>query len=63
MVIALVGNKADLLDEDDRNKKYGKYTNYSVLDTEEDNEHSDRSEKMPSRRRKQSDAFLHMAQP
>ena len=55
VIIALVANKADLVDEDDKQKKYGKYAtngtgsyqnsdrdNYSnlVLDTEEDNENS-----------------------
>lgn len=46
MVIALVGNKADLVEEDDRLKGYGKFENLRhnytnlVLDTEEDNENS-----------------------
>ena len=51
VVIALVANKADLVDEDDRQKGYGKYGpgnqdhRYSglsdqILETEEDNENS-----------------------
>ena len=51
VVIALVANKADLVDEDDRQKGYGKYGpdaqdhQYSglsdqILETEEDNENS-----------------------
>ena len=44
VVIALVANKADLVDEDDRKQSYGKYAAHvQVLDTEEDNEHSERS--------------------
>lgn len=46
VVIALVGNKADLVIDDDRNNNYGKFaaSTYSqqVLDTEEDNENSER---------------------
>ena len=50
VIIALVANKSDLVDEDDRSKGYGKYgadakQRYSglssqILDTEEDNENS-----------------------
>jgi GTPase SAR1 family protein len=45
VVIALVANKVDLVDEDDRLNNYGKYSNYgaTVLDTEEDNENSQKS--------------------
>jgi len=43
VVIALVGNKSDLVEDDDRMNNYGKYAStYQQLDTEEDNENSDR---------------------
>ena len=48
VVIALVGNKADLVEEADKNNNYGKFAtggghDVSILDTEEDNEKSERS--------------------
>ena len=44
VIIALVANKSDLLDEDDRQKGYGKYAqgqhDTRILETEENNENT-----------------------
>lgn len=55
--IALVGNKSDLVAESDRQNNYGRYalrSTYSeqVLDTEEDNEKSNKSGSGISRKEK-----------